>query len=101
MEIKKYYIISEIEQPLNNLGINRTFITQCIEYEWIRPEAIRPARHTLSQLNHFQFADEDIARIKLIHELKEEFGVNNESIPIILHLLDQLYTIFSEAKKSA
>ncbi|MBK7058392.1 MAG: hypothetical protein IPH52_25755 [Leptospiraceae bacterium] len=33
---------------------------------------------------------EDLDRILLIQDLKQEFGANDESIPIILHLIDQL-----------
>lgn len=34
---------------------------------------------------------EDIARMLLIRDLKEDFGVNDESIPVILYLIDQLH----------
>ena len=33
----------------------------------------------------------DAARIRLIHELEGEFGVNEEGVEIILDLLDQLH----------
>lgn len=36
------------------------------------------------------FDEDDIARIHLIAELKVKLGVNNEGVPIILHLIDQL-----------
>ena len=39
------------------------------------------------------FDAEDIARIKFIHELREIFAVNDEAVPIILHLVDQLNLI--------
>ena len=37
------------------------------------------------------FSDIDLARAQLIRELKEDFGVNDEGISLILHLLDQLH----------
>jgi chaperone modulatory protein CbpM len=40
--------------------------------------------------------DEDLARIRLIRDLKEDFGVNDEGMSIILHLLDQLNRIHLE-----
>ena len=38
-----------------------------------------------------QFSDADIARAKLIGELKGGLGVNDPGIDVILHLLDQLH----------
>jgi chaperone modulatory protein CbpM len=37
------------------------------------------------------FSDIDVARARLIQELKNGFGVNDEGVDIILHLLDQLH----------
>src|SRR5215467_493521 len=36
-------------------------------------------------------SDIDLARAQLIRELKEDFGVNDEGISLILHLLDQIH----------
>ena len=36
------------------------------------------------------FDEEDVCRILLIHDLKDKFGVNDEAVPVILHLVDQL-----------
>jgi chaperone modulatory protein CbpM len=33
----------------------------------------------------------DVARIKLIHELRNDLGIDDTSMPIVLSLLDQLY----------
>lgn len=37
------------------------------------------------------FTDMDVARARLIRDLKEDFGVNDEGISLILHLLDQVH----------
>jgi chaperone modulatory protein CbpM len=37
------------------------------------------------------FTDVDLARAALIRELKEDLGVNDEGISVVLHLLDQLH----------
>jgi chaperone modulatory protein CbpM len=39
----------------------------------------------------FLFSEADLARAWLIQDLKVDFGVNDEGVAIILHLLDQLY----------
>ena len=53
-----------------------------IEAEWLVPFASGTT---------FQFSDADLARARLIRDLKVDFGVNDEGISIVLHLLDQLY----------
>jgi chaperone modulatory protein CbpM len=37
------------------------------------------------------FSDTDVARAHLIRDLKSDFGVNDEGIDVILHLVDQLH----------
>jgi chaperone modulatory protein CbpM len=37
------------------------------------------------------FSEADLARARLIRELKEDFGVNDEGVSVVLHLLDQVY----------
>jgi chaperone modulatory protein CbpM len=54
---------------------------------WIREEWLVP----LESGSMFQFSEADLARAQLIHDLEVDFGVNDEGIAIILHLLDQLY----------
>lgn len=63
---------------LNNISID--IIIGFIQEQWIIPidEKLQI------------FDEEDIARMNLINELREDFGVNNEGIAIILHLIDQL-----------
>ncbi|WP_366556069.1 chaperone modulator CbpM [Aquibaculum sediminis] len=41
----------------------------------------------------WHFDDADAARVKLIVELKRDLDVNDEAIPLILNLLDQLYGV--------
>lgn len=37
------------------------------------------------------FSDMDVARARLIQDLKADFGVNDEGVDVILHLVDQLH----------
>jgi len=73
-------MVYEITEIIELYGVQEVFIYDCIEREWIIP--LDTEKKTLDK--------EDLARILLIKDLKEDFGVNDESIPIILHLLDQL-----------
>ena len=38
-----------------------------------------------------KFSDADIARAHLIKDLKQDFGVNDEGIGVILNLIDQVH----------
>lgn len=38
-----------------------------------------------------QFSEQDLARARLIQDLKGDLGVNDDGIALVLHLLDQLY----------
>jgi predicted DNA-binding protein YlxM (UPF0122 family) len=76
----EYKITYEITEIIELYEVNEIFIYDCIEREWIIP----------IDINKKLLDREDVARLLLIKDLKEDFGVNNESIPIILHLIDEL-----------
>lgn len=64
-------------------------VTSWIECSWITPAS--PTKKELDQ--------EDLARIRLIHQLRKDMGVNDEAIPIILELLDQICYLHNEMSK--
>ena len=37
------------------------------------------------------FSEMDVARAHLIRDLKADFGINDEGVDVILHLVDQLH----------
>ena len=53
-----------------------------LEQRWLIPE------ETSAGMN---FSDIDVARARLIQDLKTDFGVNDEAIDVILHIIDQLH----------
>lgn len=69
-----------LREVLEITKISDERVYQFISYTWIEPVDIENER----------FDEEDIARIKLISELQDNLGVNDEAIPIVLHLIDQL-----------
>jgi chaperone modulatory protein CbpM len=79
----------QIEEASKLCGVPSEIITRLIEEEWILPV----------DLDAPYFDEEDIARIRLIWELHEEFGVNDEAMPIILHLIDQLNRMHLELER--
>ncbi|MFH0977088.1 MAG: chaperone modulator CbpM [Spirochaetota bacterium] len=81
----KEKIIYEIKEVIGLYKVNEVFIYQCIEKQWITP----------CDCEKELLDKEDIARILLIKDLKEIFSVNDESIPVILHLIDQIHWLKS------
>jgi len=47
------------------------------------------------------YSDTDLARIRLICQLRNQFGVNEESISLILSLMDQLYGVRHDVRALA
>ena len=56
---------------------------------WIEEQWLLPGR-TADEL---AFTDMDLARVNLIHDLKDKMGVNDEGLGVILHLLDQMHAL--------
>ncbi len=54
---------------------------------WVNQGWIRPAKED----DGFWFDDADVARIQLIIDLRRDMAVNDEAVPVILRLLDQVY----------
>ena len=72
-----------IESLIGQLsGLIRQDIEEWISNDWVRPDG-RPG--------HYAFHEIDVARVRLIHQLRVDMQVNDEALPVILSLLDQLY----------
>ena len=56
-------------------------------HAWIAAGWIVPPRTDPEPM----FSDVDLARVQLIRDLREDFGVNDEGVAVILHLLDQMH----------
>jgi chaperone modulatory protein CbpM len=56
---------------------------------WIAEGHVRPER----QDGDLAFTEIDVERVRLILELRDEMAVNEEALPVVLSLLDQLYEL--------
>src|ERR1700694_4178468 len=72
----------ETQEFIGRSHLDTRTLTAWVEAEWLVPVASKKT---------FQFSEADLARARLIQDLKVDFGVNDEGIAIVLHLLDQLY----------
>ncbi len=64
----------------------RVRVDQKLLESWISAGWLMPQRSP-----ELSFSEVDLSRAQLIKELKEDFGVNDEGISLILHLLDQIH----------
>lgn len=53
-----------------------------IEEEWLIPS---------EAADEMTFSDADLARAQLIRELKDDLGINDEGVGVILNLVDQVH----------
>jgi chaperone modulatory protein CbpM len=64
-------------------GLTQDELQRFIDAEWVRP---------IRQGNKPVFSELDVARIRLILDLRATMDVEEQSVPLVLSLLDQLYT---------
>jgi DNA-binding transcriptional MerR regulator len=75
-----------LEDAAKTCGIAPEMVLKFVSAEWITP-VDRDRR---------LFDEEDLARLRLIHEITERFEVNASAVPVILHLIDQLNRLHLE-----
>lgn len=76
----KKLIHLNIDEVCGEHSLSHDTIRKFITEEWITP----------FDLELLLFDHEDLARVALICELQEDLGVNDESVLIILNLIDQV-----------
>lgn len=70
------------QEFLTSSGLQVQTLEFWLEQEWIIPE------ETAAGLS---YSDRDMARARLIQDLRGGFGINDEGIDVVLHLMDQIH----------
>ena len=65
-------------------GLQRPDLERWISNEWVRPDG---------DDGHYDFCEIDVARARLIRDLRDDMEVNEAALPVVLALLDQLYDL--------
>jgi chaperone modulatory protein CbpM len=65
-------------------GLDRRELVRWVENRWVLPE--RRGKTWL-------FDEIDIARVELIIEVRREFAIDDDALPLVLGLLDQVYEL--------
>ena len=63
-----------------------------VERGWVRPEGTEP---------DWVFQDIDVARVRLIHDFRHTMAVSEDTMPLVLSLLDQVYTLRGQMRALA
>lgn len=59
-------------------------LTQWVEQGWVMPDA---------EGNVLVFREIDVARVRLIRDLRRDMDIGEEAMPLVLSLLDQIYEL--------
>jgi chaperone modulatory protein CbpM len=73
-----------IEAVLEEVQVSRQELIAWVEQKWVLPAE--------DQGSYF-FNEADRARCKLILELRGDLAINDEAMPVVLQLLDQIYSL--------
>jgi len=75
-------MIWTLQQVVAKMDVSEGEVTGWIRQSWVLP---------IEEDGALLFDEVDRARIKLIVELRRDLEVNDEAIPVVLRLLDQVY----------
>jgi chaperone modulatory protein CbpM len=65
-------------------GLTRQDLERWIANAWVQPDMLAGA---------YAFREIDVARARLILEMRDEMEINEDALPVVLLLLDQLYDL--------
>jgi chaperone modulatory protein CbpM len=71
-----------LAEVVTRCGVARDDLTLWIERRWVLP---------LSADGDFLFSDADLARVQMIAEFRDDLALDDEALPAVLALVDQLH----------
>jgi chaperone modulatory protein CbpM len=71
-------------------GLDRKELMRWVENRWVLPER---------QDQTWLFHEVDVARVELILEIRQEFAIDEEALPVVLGLLDQVYELRRQLRR--
>jgi chaperone modulatory protein CbpM len=71
-------------------SLDRQELVRWVENRWVLAER---------QSGDWLFREVDIARVELIQEIRQEFAIDDEALPLVLDLLDQVYGLRRQLRR--
>jgi chaperone modulatory protein CbpM len=72
--------------------LRETELSSWVDRGWVRPQGTDP---------DWVFQEIDIARVRLIHDFRHAMAVSEDTMPLVLSLLDQVYTLRGQMRAIA
>ena len=79
--------ITEVTALFSDLS--QVELVHWVEQGWVIPDAEGTA---------YVFREIDVARVRLIHDLRRDMDLGEDAVPVVLSLLDQIYELRSQLK---
>lgn len=73
-----------IDEVARLAGVRRSELVGWIEERWVLPAV---------EADGWRFAEVDVARVRLIVELRDELDVGADALPVVLALLDRVHAL--------
>jgi chaperone modulatory protein CbpM len=71
-------------------GLDRRELVHWVENRWVMAE---------QNGDTWLFHEVDAARVELIQEIRHEFALDDEAVPVVLGLLDQVYALRRQLRR--
>jgi chaperone modulatory protein CbpM len=71
-------------------SLERRELLRWVEERWVLPER---------RAETWVFHEVDVARVELIIEIRRDFAVDDEAMPLVLSLLDQVYSLRRQMRR--
>src|SRR3954468_10553222 len=79
--------------------LDRAELARWIERRWIVPEPHPVEDSAESGAETWLFHEVDIARVELILDIRREFTVDEETLSLVLGMLDQIYSLRRQMRR--
>jgi chaperone modulatory protein CbpM len=79
-----------LDELTGRFALDSVELTRWIENRWVLPDEAG---------GRWVFHEVDIARVELILEIRREFAVDDDSMALVLGLLDQLYSLRRQMRR--
>jgi chaperone modulatory protein CbpM len=77
--------MKSLEEVLGELGtVERAEVLAWVEASWVRPDP---------DDGGLRFAPVDVARLRLVRELRHDLAIDDEAMPVVLSLVDEMYAL--------
>jgi chaperone modulatory protein CbpM len=73
-------------------GVRRVELRRWVELGWVLPES----RH-----GELWFREIDVARLRLVREIRQDMAIAEDGVPTVLSLMDQVYGLRKELRRLA